>query len=163
MIAVLDSTVAIGLAKGRVFVRLRELPWNVHTSPGVRDEVIRQGRGRPGSRALGNAIRQGWIHVDRTPVSPTLRFPTALSATDCEILSIAASKSADFIRTDDRVVRREADRMGMICLSSPEVVSLFRRRGLLRRVKPTLDLMRRRSFGIPDNVYEHVLRDLGEL
>src|SRR5438552_2061733 len=50
---------------------------------------------------------------------------------DAEVLAVAFSRSADFILSADRVVRREAAQRGLTCLTAAQVVVLLKGSGLI--------------------------------
>jgi predicted nucleic acid-binding protein len=62
----------------------------------------------------------------------------------------------------DRVVRREAARLGLSCLTAAQVVVLLKDQGLISEVRRVLDQMRQRGFGIDDPDYLHALKAAGE-
>ena len=63
MIAVLDSNVAIGLAKGECLGLIRALFQRVVVPPVVRREVIEEAHGRPGGHELQEALG---VWIDET-------------------------------------------------------------------------------------------------
>ena len=79
-----------------------------------------------------------------------------------EVLAVTTELSVAYVLSDDRVVRREAKALGCTCLSTPQVVGLFKHVGLIPAVKPVLDLMRHQGFGISITEYQQALQAAGE-
>jgi predicted nucleic acid-binding protein len=106
---------------------------------------------------------QGWITEVTPDPSQVQQFSGVLrSAADCEVWAVAREKAVDHVLSSDRGLYREATRVGLSCLSTTEVVLLLKRQGLIANVKPVLDRMRQRRFGIDTVVYEATLRAAGE-
>lgn len=161
MRAILDSNAVIGLSKGECFETLRSLFEQVWISPGVRREILEAGEGRAGSRELQAGLGM-WIR-EQAPSGKTGGAKTAaMSDEDREVLGLAVELGGVLV-TDDLVVRREGERLGLIALGTLETVVLLKQRGILSAVKPALDLMRARGYQVDHASYEEVLRLVGEL
>lgn len=160
MIAVLDSNAVIGLAKGECLELIRALFQQVLIPTVVRPEVIEGGAGRPGSRELLEAL--GAWAKEQAPVGKTLDagMPT-VSADDQQVLALAEETSAILV-TDDAVLRREAERLGILALGTVETLLLLKRRQALPAVKPVLDLMQARAYHIEPSLYTQALQLAGE-
>jgi uncharacterized protein len=159
--AVSDANVVIGLAKGEVFPHLAALYSPIYVPPAVRHEVIDQGQGRPGEAELAQALGS-WI-VEVAPDPAILQtLPATGSVADREVLAVALERGTDHILSDDGVVRREAAQRNRVCLQTPQVVVLMKDQGLISEVKPVLDRMRQRGFGIEDGAYQQALQGAGE-
>ena len=160
MLAILDSNVVIGLAKGECFESLRVLFEQVWVSPGVRREIVEEGGGRPGCRELQAGLGV-WIQ-ERTPSGQPGSVETpAMTREDREVLGLAAELSGILV-TDDFVLRREGERLGLIVLGAVEIAVLLKQRGILSVVKPVLDLMQARAYHIEPTIYAQALRLVGE-
>jgi predicted nucleic acid-binding protein len=158
---VADANTVIGLAKGGVFDLLAHLVTVFSVPPKVTEEVVVNGRGRPGSAELAKALGAWVVEVVPDP-SLVQRFSPSLSQADREVLAVAQSGGADYILTDDRPLRREADHHKLACLRAAEVVTLLKERGLIPDVKSVLDRMIGATHGIRADVYEAALRRAGE-
>ena len=129
MLAILDSNAVIGLAKGECFESLRVLFEQVWVSPGVRREIVEEGGGRPGCRELQAGLGV-WIQ-ERTPSGQpgSVETPT-MTREDREVLGLAAELSGILV-TDDFVLRREGENLGLIVLGAVEIAVLLKQRGIL--------------------------------
>ncbi|HSB69176.1 MAG TPA: DUF3368 domain-containing protein [Candidatus Methylomirabilis sp.] len=87
-------------------------------------------------------------------------MPT-VSADDQAVLALAVETSAILV-TDDAVLRREAERLGILTLGTVETVLFLKRRQALPAVKPVLDLMQARGYQIEPTLYAQALQLAGE-
>jgi predicted nucleic acid-binding protein len=81
---------------------------------------------------------------------------------DREVLAVAQERGVDHILTSDEQLARHAGRAGLRCLPVSLVVVLLKEQGLVSTVRPVLDRMRQRGFGIADRAYEQALRAANE-
>ncbi len=157
----LDANVAIGLAKGEVFNHLASLFSPLSVPAAVRHEVVDQAQGRAGATELSQALNDWITEVAPDPTS-VQQFAGLSSVADRELLAVAVDQQTDFVLTEDRVVRQEAAAAGLDCLGVSEVVVLMKDQGLIPAVRPVLDRMRQRGFGITDGAYHQALAAAGE-
>lgn len=78
-----------------------------------------------------------------------------------QVLALAEETSAILV-TDDAVLRREAERLGILALGTVETLLLLKRRQALPAVKPVLDLMQARAYHIEPSLYTQALQLAGE-
>ena len=79
-----------------------------------------------------------------------------------DVCPLALAQGVDHILTSDDQLIRRAGGFGLACLPTSLVVVLLKDRGRVSRVKPILDRMRQRGFGIDDRRYEEALIAAGE-
>jgi len=126
----------------------------------VYDDVVVKGHGRPGAKAVHNAIKAGWIKV--VPVSDTKLIPNEFRGEgEGEVIALARERKAEYVILDDRKARSYCDRIGIKWISTCGVIRDAKRARRIRKAKPILDRMMAKGFGIFD--YEVLLRELGEL
>ena len=89
-------------------------------------------------------------------------LPATLSPTDREILALALDRSVDHLLTNDARLRQTASQYHVVTLQTPNLLVLWKDQGLIPEVRPILDRMRQRGFGIDDPSYEAALRAAGE-
>lgn len=159
--AAADANAVIGLAKGGVFHLLAQRYGVLYVPPSVTAEVVGKGAGRPGASELAHALGN-WVQEVAPAASAGGPVSPGLSAADRELLAIAREKGVDHLLSSDDGVYREAMRLGMICLSTLEVVVHLKRHGLIPHVRPVLDAMLKAGHGVPPALYEQVLRSVGE-
>ena len=79
------------------------------------------------------------------------------------MLASALDHQPSCLITGDEALRRRAQRLGIPSIDAPHVIQLLAEVKLIAAAKPHLDQMRQRGYGIPQAVYERILRDVGEL
>lgn len=160
MIVVADSSPLIGLAKARHLNLLSRLYGEpVLIPPRVFVDVVIDGKGRAGARSVKNAIDRGWLRV--LPVTDYSLIPYRFAGLgEGEAIALALQTGADILLMDDRAARNEAGRLGVSCLSTGGVLLDARQSGMLRTIKPVLDRMQAKGFGVRN--YEDLLRLAGE-
>jgi predicted nucleic acid-binding protein len=159
---VLDAAVVIAPAKGGVFALLRSLYASLHIPTAVRQEIL-TGQGRAGEQELSQALGV-WITEVTTDPGQLAPFSPTLSLADREVPAVAATltPSVDHLLADDKDLLREADRHGLTWLRTPDLVVLMKRAGLVPAVRPVLDQMQQRGYGIAADLYNKALRAAGE-
>jgi len=163
LVALLDANAVIGLAKGDVFNLLPSLYGTIYIPTSVKEEIIVHGQGRAGASELTQALG-AWITEVAPDLGQTAPFPSSLSQADRDVLIVALSpaRRIDHILADDRHLVREANRLGLTCLRTPDIVILLKAQGLVSRVQTVLDRMRQRGYGVANDIYEKALRAAGE-
>jgi len=160
MIAVLDSNVAIGLAKGECLEHIRRLFSRVVIPPAVRREVIEEAHGRTGGRELEAAVG-AWIdEAAPAAIASGVAIPGA-STEDQQVLALAAELGA-VVLSDDAVLRREANHRGISALGVVEIILLLKYQGTIPAARPALDLMQARAHYIEPALYAQALEMAGE-
>ena len=160
MIVVSNSSPLIGMAKGEVFDALRTLYRKILIPPQIRIEVVDQGRGRPGATEVQEA-RNDWI-IEVAPSELAARhFPASLHF-ERYVLALAIEKKADLVLMDDIRACTVAGENGIPFIGTSEILFLLKSRGLVAQIKPVLDRMIEKNFGIPPDVYRDLLERLGE-
>jgi uncharacterized protein len=155
LVAVLDTAAIIGLAKGEVFSLVGDLYASVSVPPGVIEEVLVKGQGRPAVPELEQALGL-WI----TEVAPEphrlARFPATLSPADRGVLALVEMLTADHILSSDEALIREAGHRGLTCLRLTDLLLLFKHQGLVPAIRPVLDRMIEQVYGIWQEGAKHI-------
>ncbi len=159
MKVVVDSNPLIGLAKGGVFLLLRDLFREVCVPSVVRHEVVELGRGRPGGPEV-MAAEGSWLQV--LPAPPASGLALTLRSQDQDVVSLAQALPAQRLITDDTRVRRVATSLGLPLLSTLDVIWLGHHSGLVAACRPVLDRMRAAGFSITEDAYRRALQRVGE-
>lgn len=162
MIVVCDTQVLIGLAKGGVFDLLFEGFDEVAVPPGVWQEIVVAGQGRPGGPEVERAAAAGWLRVHRVVNSATFLHQHGLTPTDGEVAELARGLQPDFVLVDDRDVRRAVQSFGLAVLGTAATVLSFKQAGLIQSCRPVLDLMQHNGFGIDALINAQILGSAGE-
>ena len=160
MIVVCDSTVLIGLSKIGKLELLREVFGEVDVPGEVFREVTDEGLNRPGAKAVKQA---DWIKVreikDRSQVSFLLG---TLDKGEAEVLALAKESNADLILLDEEKARKIAVIAGFDVMGLLGLFVLAKNIGLLDRIGPLIEELRRKSFRISDRLVSAALKRAGE-
>ncbi len=163
MIVVVDSNAVIGLAKGKAFGLLHDLFGTTYI-PLVLTGAIHPlwqlwlqllPLVRPLSRRL--RPRRMPVAISTDPIIQRLR-----KAADREVISLAQACGARWLITEDQEVRAVANSLSVDLLNTGDILILAKRAGLIPDCRSVLDLMIASQFGIPDTVYQRILRLAGE-
>lgn len=122
-------------------------------------EIVFQGMGKPGARAVETA---GWIEQvavqDRSEVE---RLPAHLGLGERAAIVLAQELDAPLL-IDDRAARHEAQRRGMVYFGSLRVLKEAKERGILKEVKSVGDALRQAGLRMKDSLYQTFLKEMGE-
>jgi hypothetical protein len=163
-LTVSDSSTLIHLAGIDRLDLLKVFFGSIALPPAVWREVVEQGRGRAGARAVEKAYREGWIHIVTPSDRSLLRLlKQNLDAGEAEAIALAVEESADLLLVDEANARATAD---LYDLTKTGVIGLLiraRREGHIELLKPELDrLLNEAGFWIAENLYRRALLAVGE-
>ena len=160
MIVVCDSTVLIGLSKIGKLELLRAVFGQVSIPLAVFTEVAEKGPSRSGARSVKEA---DWIKVtkikDRSGVSFLLG---TLDRGEAEVLALAKESRADLVLVDEEKARKIAVIAGFEVMGLLGLLLLAKHIGLVERIGPIIEELRRRSFRISDRIVSATLKKAGE-
>jgi predicted nucleic acid-binding protein len=115
----------------------------------------------PISRAALSAARQSWL-VEAHPAPQSLQHaPPLRSEADRQVLAAALEHLPCVIVTGDRALTNSAKQLHPATISAPRVIQLLAEAQLIPAARPHLDQMRASEFGIRQELYETILRELG--
>jgi predicted nucleic acid-binding protein len=161
-----DSGPLIHLSMVQQFHLLKQLFPQIATIPQVVEEVVTQGKGRPGADELQRAIQDKWISIAPVPdltMVQSLMAPN-LSETDSAVIASALAIKATAVLADDSAVRRLAEREGLPVIGTIGILTHARVNGLVGQLKPLLDqLITEGCYLDPSGrVYQDALKRAGE-
>lgn len=156
---VADATPFIAFARGGHFDLLPKVTGKVAIPPAVYQEVVVEGKGRPGSKEVKSA---DWIEVMEVANRDKLNsLSPTLGKGEKESIVLAKEQKAALI-TDDSRAREEARKRGVKLISSLDLLQEAKRRTIISEVKKYLDELIAGGFYISSEVYEEVLIRAGE-
>jgi predicted nucleic acid-binding protein len=154
---VLDANGIIGLAKGGCFSLIPHLFSALYVPSLVVPEITDQ----VSQAELATALR-GWLR-EEAPTGVSLgATPPHKGEADRHVLALAIDHRPALIVTGDRGLQNKAKQLLVATIDAPTVVRLLVEANLIPAAKPHLDQMRLSGFGIPQLLYEEILRALGE-
>jgi hypothetical protein len=132
----------------------------------VYDEVVTQGKGRPGDSELRRAVTDGWVVVEPVADLAVVQrlLASNISETDAAVVACALEKRARLVLSDDAEVRRLAEREGLLVTGSVGILIKARLEGVVRELKPLLDQLVTAGFHLDPQggVYRDALKKVGE-
>ncbi|MCL6475935.1 MAG: DUF3368 domain-containing protein [Firmicutes bacterium] len=157
--AVSNSSTPIHLsAIGRLDL-LREFFEKVMIPPAVWNEVVEQGKGRPGAEDVRLACQEGWINLlapnNRAMVS-ILRMQ--LDAGEAEAIALAAEHKADILLIDESEGREVARNLGLSVTGSIGILLRAYRSGKVSSLQQEMERLRSEAgFWISDALYQRII------
>lgn len=155
---ILDANGIIGLAKSGCF----SFTQNVFAEVFVPSLVVQEITDTLSKDELEQALGS-WLTEEAPTLSSLQQAPLLKSEADRHVLGLALDHRPCVIVTGDRGLSNRAKQFQIAAISAPRVVQLLAEAKLIKVAKPHLDQMRQLEFGIPQRLYEEILRGLDEL
>ncbi|MBF0564355.1 MAG: DUF3368 domain-containing protein [Nitrospirae bacterium] len=159
MYIVSDSSPLIIFAKiGKIELLLQALG-EIRIPQAVYNEIVIQGQGKPGDIELKNTV---WIRKE--PIKDYVKIhqlPEGLGLGEKEAILLAQEIGA-ILLVDDKLARREAQSRGIICVGSLRVLKEAKEKGLIAKIKPLGDELRKKGIRIKDSLYQEFIKAMGE-
>ena len=160
MTVVADSTPLIHLSRISDLTLLRKLFGGILIPEAVQREVVIEGRSLPGARQVSEAIGD-WIEVVRVsdPVAiSSLIAERNLDRGEAEAIVLTQSRRADFLLMDERRAVACARSLGLEVFRTLAIYDYAKRLGVIQKIRPKIDSLRRLGFWLSEKDYEDVLR-----
>ena len=155
-----NSTPLIALSRiGRLDV-LRDLFQEITVPAEVYEELVVQGKDRPGSETIAAAA---WIRrqvLQDSGLAADLRS-RGLGRGEAEAVALARETSSTCL-TDDLAAIAAAKSLGVPIRRTLNLLLAAKAKGLVPSVREVMDALRQHSFWIDDATYDQVLKLAGE-
>ena len=126
----------------------------------VYDEVVVRGRGRDGSREVKEV---SWIEIRVPQDELAVRALAAeLGKGEAAAIILAQELQADLLLMDEIRGRRVAQQLGLKVRGTLGILARARREERILNLRLVLDLLRARGTWISQDLYEEILRFVGE-
>lgn len=158
-----DASVLIDLGAVGLIELLREFYGEVFVPPAVWREVTIAGL-RPGAAEVQKAKNDGWLQI-KSPTSSTfvLALKRQLDDGEAEAIALATEFSGSLLLMDESEGRATASALGLDFTGTVGVLLRATKSGRIAALQPVLDeLIQQHSFRLARNLYEQVLREVGE-
>jgi len=166
MSKVCDSGPFIHLAQVNQFHLLKEFFQELKISQIVYEEVITEGKDRPGEKELKEALDQGWIKLVKLQDQSLIEKITkeGLSQKDASVIALAIERKADFFISDDPQVRKAASEKGLKIIGTIGILTNAKLKGMIPKLKTLLDKLIDQGFHLDPQgiVYKDALKKVGE-
>jgi len=160
MRVVCDSTVLIGLAKVNKLHILPGIFSEIYIPKAVYNEVVIDGKGKPGSEEIANA---NWIRrkavKDEISVQMLARY---IDRGEAEVLILGKEIETDWLVIDDDKARDAAFAANFKVIGLVGLLVVAKQLKLIHQVKPILDELKSKMFHIGNEIYEQGLKEAGE-
>ncbi|HLF87810.1 MAG TPA: DUF3368 domain-containing protein [Anaerolineales bacterium] len=141
---------------------LHKLYSEIYIPDAVWQEVVLDGAGQPGAGEVGTVQ---WIKkqaVQNVQLVQALR--QNLDAGEAEAIVLALEVKADLLVMDERLGRETARHLGVRFTGVVGALVEARQKEYIQAIAPLLDALRySASFRISDQLYNHVLKNQGEI
>ena len=155
-IIVCDSGPLISLARIQ-HLHLFEIFETIHIPQGVYQEVVVQSQGRPGLELQG----QPWVVVHPDPNAIPLEIST-LGRGEATAILLAVQLDAELLLIDDRQARSAAQRLGVRCAGTLNLLQRAKQLGVISEVRGILDALVVANFRISKGTRQAFLQSVDE-
>ena len=160
IIAVADASFLIGLCLIDQWNLLEAMVEKLYVAPAVWEEVVVCGRGRAGVREMQQARLVEEHRIENRNAAEMLRV--FLGPGEAESLVLAQEMSCAVILVDDLKARKAAQAAGLQTIGVAGFLLAAKQRGLVKEVRPLLELLRQKGFRLAQSLIESVSREAGE-
>ncbi len=163
-VVISDASPLVHLSAINRFDLLKELYLDLLIPPAVWEEVTTAGRGRPGEKEVGEAVRAGWMKVKAPdPLELNRSELQGLDSGEREALALAMQTRAEVVLLDELRGRRVAKRLGVPTIGTLGVLVEAKQRGLIPNIRGELRQLQEHSqLQLTIELEQLVLRLAGE-
>jgi len=161
MKVVVASSVLISLSAINQFELLRKRFSEVIIPRAVQEEVLIEGKGRPGSQEVQSS---DWIRAlevqDRVFVQLLEVEP---DRGESEVIALACELNADLVLLDEKDARSRAKRVGLRILGTIGLLIWAKKAGHIPSLRGQLDALQKQArFSVGSELYEKALKSVSE-
>lgn len=160
MKVVSNSSTLIALARINHLDILEKVVKKLIIPPAVYDDIVIKGAGKSGAIEVREAK---WI--EKRNVSDqelVMRLNSILGLGESEAIALAKEIKADLVILDDDKARKAAISEGLRISGLLAFLVRAKEKGIIERVKPLMDELKRKGFFISENLYQDTIQKAGE-
>lgn len=161
MKVVADSSVLISLSAINQLELLRKRFSEVAIPRAVREEVVIEGKGQPGTQEVQSS---NWIRVQDVKDRSFVRLLEAeLDRGESEAIALARELKADLVLLDEKDARLRGKRVGLRILGTIGILIWAKKAGHISSLQAQLNALRDEAkFRISTELYEQALKSVSE-
>jgi predicted nucleic acid-binding protein len=127
-------------------------------------EELRVGEDLPGSQAVREAMKAGWLQVEKVEDQALVRvLQRDLDRGEAEAIALAVQLKAERTLLDEREARRVAKSLGLKVIGVLGILLRARREGKLPSLREAMEELREKAgFRIGADLFAELLRESGE-
>ena len=162
--AISDSSTLIHLAGIGRLELLKEFHGTIVITPAVWEEVVVEGRTRPGASEVNEANNMGWIKVIAPTNESVVRLlERELHKGEAETIALAVERHPDVVFLDELEARRVANVYGLHMTGVIGILIRAKLEGKVTSLREELDKLRNvAGFWIGDSLYRRALQAVAE-
>jgi len=132
--------------------------------PGAVLEELRVKEHLPGSQGVRDAIKAGWIRIERVKQDPlVIAMQRDLDKGEAEAIALAMQVNAGWVLMDERDGRKAARSMKLKVVGVLGILLKARREGRLRSLKEAMDRLREKAgFYVREDLYSEIIQEWEE-
>jgi len=157
--AIADSGPLISLARINQHELLPRLFSKILIPPEVWNEVTVKGQGLPGAHEISQVT---WITIQKPDPQLVKPLSILVDAGEAEAIALAQTTPDCIILLDDARARRIAGRLNIRQIGTVGLLLRAKRRGLVEKINPHIDLLVENGIYIRQELIDAVLNDAGE-
>lgn len=163
MLIVCDTNIIIDFSKINHLYLLKDIFNNVMIANEVKEELLAGEETGAGESDIIKAINE-WIMVEEVKNKLALES-LKIHIGDGEAASIILymETNADLLAINDLNARGIANALGVKIIGTLGTLRLAKDRGMLKQIKPLLDELRKVGAYISNDLYNRILKDVGEI
>ncbi len=153
MIVIADSSALVALSLCQSLPLLETLFWEIYVPPSVYEEVTF--KGKPEAEALDDYLqaRVKSVDMEHYPIQNTEK----LGSGELEAIALYMDIGADLLIIDDARAKKSAYANGLEVMGSIGVLLLAKERGLIKEIKPLLNLLNASDIHLSSRIINKAL------
>lgn len=160
MIVISDSSCLIGVAKICQLDTLKRLFGEIYIPLAVYNEVVEKGAFKKEADQIKDATWIKRYNIQDRLAKQILEL--YLGSGEAETIILGRELSADYVILDERLAREVASQMGLKVIGLLGILVKAKEKGLISRLKPLIEALRKGRFRISENLEEEILKRVGE-
>ncbi len=157
---VADSSFLIGVSVCDQWDALKNIVKSLYIADAVWEEVVEEGRGRPGEKELQEAA---FIQRESVSNNHTVSLLTAfLDKGEAETLVLATELDISTVFIDDQRGRKVAQSIGLQCIGVAGFLLLAKKSKIIEEIRPSFLQLQHKGFRLSSRLMNEILNSANE-